>query len=680
MKNKKKGNIFIVILVIAVLLFLGLYFIYNYSEPNILNSKDKKWITENGKKVISIDFLNNVPLYSNNEEGILFKFLDYVTEESTIEFNKVSYLYGTNKKLENDYKFEYVDGSTTIDSNQLLIYSDSYILVGTTTMKINSIKDINELKVGVLKDDYENLAYYLSSLDKVDIKTYDAEDLLFKALDNGTVNGIIIPNIIYLDKTLQDEYEVNYFFTEINKNLVLTLSETNTSFNEILTKCYNNWFKNDFIKKYNEVFLNYYIEKMNINDKTKADLLSKTYTYGYVENAPYETKIGSNLQGIAVEYINRIQRLTDIDIEYNKYESKEKLKKAIEDGKVDIYFDYINTEDTKYLRTKSMFIENFVVLGNYDQNYVIGTLEALKGKNVSILDGDYLYKYISSNTKANLKTYSDINKITEKKDNIIILDKEVYTYYRDSLFNDYDILYIDSMTFDYSFMIKNTNETFYKLFNYIINTNSYYNYRNSAYNNLQTSIFDRVSFEELYLIILGIILVPLIIVMATILIIKNKKKLKLVRKEDRKKYTDLLTSLKNRNYLNLNIEDWDNCKIYPQTIIVIDLNNTKYVNDNYGREKGDLLIQKAAGILINTQLENTEIIRSDGNEFLIYMVGYNDSQVETYIDKLSKTFKDLPYGFGAAIGYSMIQDNIKTIDDAMNEATIDMQSDKERYH
>lgn len=680
MKNKKKGNIFIVILVIAVLLFLGLYFIYNYSEPNILNSKDKKWITENGKKVISIDFLNNVPLYSNNEEGILFKFLDYVTEESTIEFNKVSYLYGTNKKLENDYKFEYIDGSTTIDSNQLLIYSDSYILVGTTTMKINSIKDINELKVGVLKDDYENLAYYLSSLDKVDIKTYDAEDLLFKALDNGTVNGIIIPNIIYLDKTLQDEYEVNYFFTEINKNLVLTLSETNTSFNEILTKCYNNWFKNDFIKKYNEVFLNYYIEKMNINDKTKADLLSKTYTYGYVENAPYETKIGSNLQGIAVEYINRIQRLTDIDIEYNKYESKEKLKKAIEDGKVDIYFDYINTEDTKYLRTKSMFIENFVVLGNYDQNYVIGTLEALKGKNVSILDGDYLYKYISSNTKANLKTYSDINKITEKKDNIIILDKEVYTYYRDSLFNDYDILYIDSMTFDYSFMIKNTNETFYKLFNYIINTNSYYNYRNSAYNNLQTSIFDRVSFEELYLIILGIILVPLIIVMATILIIKNKKKLKLVRKEDRKKYTDLLTSLKNRNYLNLNIEDWDNCKIYPQTIIVIDLNNTKYVNDNYGREKGDLLIQKAAGILINTQLENTEIIRSDGNEFLIYMVGYNDSQVETYIDKLSKTFKDLPYGFGAAIGYSMIQDNIKTIDDAMNEATIDMQSDKERYH
>ena len=69
----------------------------------------------------------------------------------------------------------------------------------------------------------------------------------------------------------------------------------------------------------------------------------------------------------------------------------------------------------------------------------------------------------------------------------------------------------------------------------------------------------------------------------------------------------------------------------------------------------------------------------DGNEFLIYMIGYTENQVEIYTKKLSKTLKELPYGFGAAIGYSMIMDNIKTIDDAINEATIEMQSDKESY-
>ena len=39
--------------------------------------------------------------------------------------------------------------------------------------------------------------------------------------------------------------------------------------------------------------------------------------------------------------------------------------------------------------------------------------------------------------------------------------------------------------------------------------------------------------------------------------------------------------------------------------------------------------------------------------------------------------KELPYGFGAAIGYSMIMDDIKTIDDAINEATLEMETVKE---
>ena len=418
---------------------------------------------------------------------------------------------------------------------------------------------------------------------------------------------------------------------------------------------------------------------MNINDKTKADLLSKTYVYGYVSNAPYEIEVGNKLEGIAIEYINRIVRLTNIDIEYVKYDSIDELKNAIKEGKVDIYFDYIDEQDSKYLKTKSVFIEDFVVLGKYNQNNIISTLESLKGKDVVLLDNNYLEKYITNNSKANVNKVNDVKDLTKDNQKMIIVDKELWTYYRNDVFKNYDILYSDIMTYDYAFMVKSTNESFYNLFDYIINTNSYYNYRNMAYNNLNASIFEKVSFEELYLIILAIILVPLIVVTSFIIVLKNKHRLKLVRKEDRKKYTDMLTSLKNRNYLNLNIEKWDDCKTYPQTIVVIDLNNTKYINDNYGREKGDLLIVKAASILINTQLENSEIIRSDGNEFLIYMVGYNENQVDTYTKELSKSMKELPYGFGAAIGYSMIVDNIKTIDDAINEATIEMQSDKESY-
>ena len=59
------------------------------------------------------------------------------------------------------------------------------------------------------------------------------------------------------------------------------------------------------------------------------------------------------------------------------------------------------------------------------------------------------------------------------------------------------------------------------------------------------------------------------------------------------------------------------------------------------------------------------------------MVGHDEKAVITYIRKLNREFKDLSHGFGAAIGYSMITDEIKTIDDAINEATSDMKSNKE---
>lgn len=675
MKIKKK--LIVAIIGIAIFLFIGLYFIINYREPNILNSKNKKWIQENSGKLIDVSVVNDIPLYSNDGKGIIFDYFDYITEQSTLEFNKIPYLKDSTP-TNAEYKVEIIDGTVKLTNKQLLIYNDSYIALGKKEQKINTIYDLEGMTLGISNSDSSNVSYYLKSVKDIKYKNYETTEDLFKALENNEVNMLVIPNIMYLDNTINSGYYINYFFTEITKNIVLTLSETNDELNDIFIKSYNKWFDEEYVSDYNQLFLDYYLQKNNINDKTKADLLSKTYVYGYVENAPYEFKIANKLEGIAIEYLNRVVRLTNIDLTYKKYNSLDELNKSISNGEIDIYFDYINNQDSKYLKTKSVFIENYVVLGKENHGDVINTLESLKGKSVNMMEGNYLYEYIKSNTMANITKCSDIKCLT-KNDNLVIVDKEVYTYYKNNKFKKYEVLNSDIMTSDYSFMVKSTNESFFKLFDYIINTNSYYNYRNSAYESFNSSIFEKISFEELYLLILGIILVPIIIVIMVLLFIKNKRKIKILRKEDRKKYTDMLTSLKNRNYLNLNIEKWNNNKVYPQTIIIIDINNMKYINDNYGREKGDMVIVRAASMLVNSQLENSEIIRSDGNEFLIYMVGYNENQVDIYVQKLSKALKELPYGYGAAIGYSMILDNIKTIDDAINEATIEMQSDKESY-
>ncbi len=49
------------------------------------------------------------------------------------------------------------------------------------------------------------------------------------------------------------------------------------------------------------------------------------------------------------------------------------------------------------------------------------------------------------------------------------------------------------------------------------------------------------------------------------------------------------------------------------------------------------------------------------------------------VKKLTKEMKNLPHEFGAAIGFSMIEDSIKTLDDAINEATLDMINAKEDF-
>ena len=172
-----------------------------------------------------------------------------------------------------------------------------------------------------------------------------------------------------------------------------------------------------------------------------------------------------------------------------------------------------------------------------------------------------------------------------------------------------------------------------------------------------------------------------IIIIAGILLLiyRSSKKVRLqkkIKKEDKLKYIDQLTSLKNRNYLNENLSTWNKNTIYPQSVVMIDLNKVQEINDTLGYEKGDKQIKAAAHILIKTQLDNSDIIRTDGNEFLVYLVGYDEKEVTTYIRKLNKEFKNLPYDFGATVGYSMITDDLKSIEDAFNEAVEDVKNKK----
>ena len=322
-----------------------------------------------------------------------------------------------------------------------------------------------------------------------------------------------------------------------------------------------------------------------------------------------------------------------------------------------------------------MYNERVVVLGHVNNSNVsISSLRSLKDKNPLVVDSK-LSSYIKNKYNVKIKKYKNVSSLLNaaKEDSIIVMDYNTYNYYRNTNLNSYQILFDDQINLNYNFLIlnSNVNKAFNGLFKYYISDLDTNLYQARAYKKLQN---DKkiVDMKYIYIAIFVVLLFILILIM-----FKKSKTSKVVKNAEKIKYVDYLTSLKNRNYLNQNYPKWQQNKIYPQAIIIIELNKIGHINDVYGHEEGDMVIKKAANILITNQLEQSDIVRTNGDEFLIYLVGYEENKVIAYLRKLYKEFKSLPYGFGVLLGYSMILDDVKTIDDAMNEAVLEIKTSKE---
>ena len=380
---KKKSLIIIIPVIIALLAFVGVYRYYNKEDKTTtLTVTEKRWVEENKEQAFDFEVVNDYPLYGTDGEGVIFNFIADFEAAIGLQFNKIPYLKETGSTTSGT-RIRILDGDEKLTDNDLPLFTDNYIAVGKTYQRINHIKDMKDMTIGVFKEDSEDISYYLKGGSNLSYKTFNTIKELYNALDNGSVEMIVIPNIMYLDYIIEkDKYSINYFFTEYEKQIVLTLSGTEAKLDTIVEKYYNKWRYTKYVEEYNASYLNYYLEKNNLTGKQKSALVSKTYVYGYVENEPYELKVHSKLAGIAGEYVNRMSRLGDIEFKYKKYSSKKALEKAIDKGKVDLYFDYYNYSNENYLPTVSTFIEDYVVLGKQKDNHVINSFESLKEKKV----------------------------------------------------------------------------------------------------------------------------------------------------------------------------------------------------------------------------------------------------------------------------------------------------------
>ena len=666
---KKTKKIIITIVTLVIVAVAGIFVFYNYFyDKNQLSISEKEWINAHKTNITSFNVPSDLNIFASSGKGVFYDFLDELTKKYDLKINKnvvpISGSAGLGFVVNNK-----------ISDEDLLIYEDHYVVISKDYTAVKTFKDLSGKKIGALASIISRVSS--SYTDSNSYITYETKEALTKALTDGEVSYIIVPLAEYIDEVLYNKFNIVYHLDNFVNYYYIHLGNDKT-LNSIITKHYNEWINNDYEKSYYNNTYRLFCEKLSISDVESDNLTNKIYNFGFVNQTPFNALNSSKYGGIIFAYLEEFSKFSKVDFTYTKYKTYSELINSFNNNKLDLIFDPSSLE-TKNTKLNTNIKEKFYIISPLTKNLSIVNLNEINNETIYVIKDSSLAKYLSDLSNIKVETVKDEKALIRKakKNNLIALDAETFDYYRNDRIKNYQISYTGYTNANYSFKYINANDTFTKLFTNYIN---YLSQTKMTNNGMITYKAAESSGNLVGVIAKYILIITSVVIIIIGVYISSKKKIKLntkIKKDEKLKFIDMLTSLKNRNYLNERISTWNQNTIYPQAIIVIDLNNIKYLNDTFGHEEGDRQIMAAANILHQTQQDNTEIMRTDGNEFMIYMVGYSEKQVLNYMKKLIKEFNTLPYDYGAAFGFSMIVDDLKLIDDAINEATIQMRENKE---
>ncbi len=121
-------------------------------------------------------------------------------------------------------------------------------------------------------------------------------------------------------------------------------------------------------------------------------------------------------------------------------------------------------------------------------------------------------------------------------------------------------------------------------------------------------------------------------------------------------------------------------------VIFLDLDGFKVVNDTFGHEVGDRVLQVVAKRLATSVRDSDTVARMGGDEFVILLPGVrNESDVDRVIDKIQSKLADPVqldseiFSFKASIGVSLYPRDGQMKNDLLRHADRDMYKQKYAY-
>jgi len=136
-------------------------------------------------------------------------------------------------------------------------------------------------------------------------------------------------------------------------------------------------------------------------------------------------------------------------------------------------------------------------------------------------------------------------------------------------------------------------------------------------------------------------------------------------------FHDKLTGLYNRAFFEEELKRLNTKRQLPLSIIFCDLNGLKEMNDNFGYERGDLLLRKFADVLKSCFRNEDVVVRWGGDEFIMILPNTDEIDVENVIKRIrgkcqQNSKPNLP--MSAAIGSAIKTKESQNIDLVVNNA------------
>ena len=141
---------------------------------------------------------------------------------------------------------------------------------------------------------------------------------------------------------------------------------------------------------------------------------------------------------------------------------------------------------------------------------------------------------------------------------------------------------------------------------------------------------------------------------------------------------DSLTKLYNRRYLEsigsreiTRVERYQN----PLSMIFIDVNGLKPINDKEGHHEGDQVLKSVACLLTRTCRASDIVVRLGGDEFVVLAIETGKKTIKSLVDRIKHGAQKLPRPIGLSCGIAIWRPGL-SLEGLLKEADTNMYRDK----